>query len=71
MTGKRGNKGGNSGDKKPEQPKETKQPTEEFKFNFGGEGGKQLFDFGGKDAPVIPMIQKKIKHVNWKIIWLL
>jgi len=66
MTGKRGNKGGNSGDKKPEQPKETKQPTEEFKFNFGGEGGKQLFDFGGKDAPVIPMIQKKLNTLIGK-----
>jgi len=51
MSGKKGGKGGNQGGKKPEG---------DFKFNFGGEGGKQTFDFAGKDAALLPMIQNKL-----------
>jgi len=63
--GKKGNKGkggggGGGGGKKPDQPKPAEGGEAQFKFNFGGEGGKPTFDFGGKDSGLVPIIQKKL-----------
>jgi len=72
MPGKKGNKGGGGGGKKPDQPKATESaPESAFKFNFGGgndqgEARIPTFDFGSKDSPLIPMMQKKLNSLIGK-----
>lgn len=74
MPGKKGNKGGGgggAGGKKPDQPKAAESaPEAPFKFNFGGnvQGETRIptFDFGGKDSPLIPMMQKKLNNLIGK-----
>jgi len=62
--GKKGGKGGNKGGNQGGKP----EGGQDFKFNFGAEGSDAAlkFDFGGKDAAMLPFIQQRLGHLIGK-----